>query len=169
MFATTELGFAVRVRRSDMGLTQAAVATLSGLSRATVNQVENGTIKDLSLTRASKLLEALGLSLMIAAPRQTNDQSELGKSPALEIAARTASTSYRTPIRASELRKILATGIIPSDFLSHVNALLEEGAVSLLAKVVDQLHAEDGLERTQVWKQMRNLARGMKSNRDLWQ
>jgi DNA-binding XRE family transcriptional regulator len=48
MNPVVELGHAVNSRRADMGLTQAALAKLSGLSRATVNQVENGTVKDLT-------------------------------------------------------------------------------------------------------------------------
>ena len=69
MSAILELSAAVRTRRADMGLTQTALAKLSGLSRATVNQVENGTIRDLSLTRAAKLLGSLGLSVTVTAPR----------------------------------------------------------------------------------------------------
>lgn len=40
-----ELGNSVRQRRTDMDLTQATLAQLSGLSRATINQIENGAIR----------------------------------------------------------------------------------------------------------------------------
>ena len=40
MVTLVELGQATLQRRQDMGLTQAALARLSGLSRATVNQLE---------------------------------------------------------------------------------------------------------------------------------
>src|SRR5262245_32045264 len=113
-----ELGIAVRTRRSDMGLTQMALATLSGLSRATVNQVETGTINDLSLTRAARLLEALGLSMAIATPRPGPQNRGLPKqkSDALDIAARTASVSFRTPVNAADLREALRTGTLASAF-----------------------------------------------------
>jgi DNA-binding XRE family transcriptional regulator len=39
----------VRQRRTDMALTQATLAQLSGLSRAAINQIENGAIRDLRL------------------------------------------------------------------------------------------------------------------------
>jgi len=49
-----------------------------------------------------------------------------------------------------------------------VHTLLEEAPVSLLAAVVEELHEELGVDRTQVWKKMRTLAHQFKSSRELW-
>ena len=163
-----ELSTAVRARRSDMGLTQMALATLSGLSRATVNQVEKGTIKDLSLTRAARLLEVLGLSMSIAIPRPERRAAKKEKSSALDIAARTASVSYRTSIGAAQLLDALITGEVPPAFAPHVYAVLDEAPVSLLAAVVEQLHQEEALPRAQGWRQLRELAHRLKSRREIW-
>jgi transcriptional regulator with XRE-family HTH domain len=165
-----ELSTAVRTRRSDMGLTQLALATLSGLSRATVNQVEKGTIKDLSLTRAARLLEVLGLSVAIASPRPrpAKREREKERSGALDIAARTASVSYKTRISTPHLREALTSSSPAPVFLPHVYAFLDEAPVSLLASVVEQLHREEGVERAQVWKRMRELAHQLKSSREIW-
>jgi transcriptional regulator with XRE-family HTH domain len=165
-----ELSSAIRTRRSDMGLTQAALATLSGLSRATVNQVENGTIKDLSLTRAGRLLEVIGLSVAIATPRQrpANHAAKRSKSSALSMAARTASVSFRVPLSTKHLRKAFSSGTPGPEFHPHLYALLDETPVSLLASAVEQLHREEGVERALVWKRMRELAHKLKSNRGIW-
>lgn len=162
------LSTAVRARRCDIGLTQMALAALSGLSRATVNQVEMGTIKDLSLTRAARLLEVLGLSMTIASPRPDIRPAKKEKSRALDIAARTASVSYRSSIGAAQLRDVLITGEVPPALSPHVYALLDEAPVSLIASVVEQLHQESGLERARAWKHMRELARRLKSRREIW-
>lgn len=164
-----ELSAAVRTRRADMGLTQTLLAKLSGLSRATVNQVETGTIKDLSLTRVGKLLDALGLWVTVAAPRLRSDQNRRPGTPALVITARTANVSYRTAIGAADLREVLLTGIVPCGFIPHVRTILEEASVTLLAAVVEQLHREDGVERAAVWQRMREMARQLQSCRALWQ
>ena len=168
MSAILELSAAVRTRRADMGLTQTALAKLSGLSRATVNQVENGTIHDLSLTRAAKLLDNLGLSLAVTAPRPKRHSQTTPKRSALDIAARTASVSYRVAITADQLREVFTTDCLSTDLMPHVYTLLEEAPVSLLASVVEELHLEKGVERTQVWNKMRELARRLKSSRELW-
>lgn len=166
MSITAELGASVRQRRTDMGLTQAAVAALSGLSRATINQLEKGASKtDLSLNRAARLAEALGLNLMVGLQERLHS----GTNRAVDVAAQLASVSYRHPLKAIQLRNVLLGGEIASEFLPHLNALLDEAPVSLLAQVVEQLHEEDGIGRTQIWQQMRTLARRLKSSRDLWQ
>lgn len=168
MSAIQELGSTVRTRRSDMGLTQTTLAKLSGLSRATVNQVENGIINDLSLTRASKLLGVLGLFITVAPPRSRHLNSRDAKSSALDLAARTAGVSYRVAMSADQLRDSLSTGSVPPEFMPHVHTLLEEAPVSLLAAVVEELHEELDVDRTQVWKKMRTLAHQFKSSRELW-
>ena len=169
MSTILELGSAVRTRRSDMGLTQTTLAKLSGLSRATINQVENGTAKDLSLNRATKLLSVLGLSVTVAPPHPGNRQNKSVKSPALELAARTASVSYKNPVSASQLRRALTADAVPAGFLPHMHTLLDEAPITLRASVVEQLHMETEVERTEVWKKMRELARGLKGSRELWQ
>ena len=164
-----ELGSAVRTRRADMGLTQTALAKLSGLSRATVNQVEAASIKDLSLTRVTRLLGVLGLSVTVGSARPARPARKSAKTAALELAARSAGVSYRTAMGASDLRKALLQGEVPHRYQPHVGTLLEEASVALLAAVVEQLHTEDGLPRTRAWEQMRELARTFKSARKLWQ
>lgn len=58
--------------------------------------------------------------------------------------------------------------IVPTGFEPHVHTLLEEAPVSLLAKVVEQLHAEAGVAREEVWASMRSLARELQGMRALW-
>ncbi len=168
MTSIAELSAAVKIRRGDMGLTQAALAKLSGLSRATVNQVETGSIKDLSLTRASRLLEVLGLAVTVAAPRTRVGQPATARTPAIVLAARTAGVSYRTPMSADALRDVLLNGEVPPQILPHVRAMLEEASPALLAAVVEQLHLEDSAERAQVWRTMRDLAHQLQCSRVWW-
>lgn len=169
MSPLTELGVAVRIRRSDMGLTQAGLARISGLSRATVNQVETGTIADLSIKRAGRLLEALGLSMTIDPPRVKRRGVEWKKMAALDLAANVASVSHRLPLTANRLRGALTDGMAPAGFAPHLYTLLDEAPVSLLAAVAEQMHVEGRIERARSWTVMREMARSLKSSRPLWQ
>lgn len=74
-----EISLAVRTRRCDMGLTQERVAQLSGLWRATISQIEDGTVKDLSVVRSARLLAVLGLLIHVTAarPRVTSTGSNI--------------------------------------------------------------------------------------------
>ena len=164
-----ELGHAVHARRSEMGLTQARVARLSGLTRQTVNQVENGTVVDLSLNRASRLAEVLGLSLAVRDPRMHAADKPCARSTALVRAARTASVSYRQAMAPTQLRKILMAGIVAPDDAPYLHALLDDAPISLLASLAGQLHRESGMDRAQAWRHFRQLAHQVLSKRDIWQ
>jgi len=171
MNALQELGHHLRQRRTDMALTQTALAQLSGLSRATINQIENGTIRDLSLSRTARLLEAVGLNVQVshARPRATPSAPHASHRSALALAAQTASVSYRLVLSASQVREVFCSGKVESDFLPHVFTLLEEAPVSLLARVVEELHTLTGTAHAVVWQTMRQLARRLQSSRALWQ
>lgn len=167
MNALMELGRALRVRRSEMGLSQARVAALSGLSRQTVSQLETGSVPDLGLNKAERLAELLGLSLRVdlgfdAAPARAK------KMLPLDRAAVTASVSYRSALPADELRRMLVTGQAADRYAPHLHALLDDAPVSLLAALAEQLHEENGGGRAQVWKRYRSLAQQVKSLRNLW-
>jgi transcriptional regulator with XRE-family HTH domain len=166
MSAIHELGHALRARRTEMGLSQAQVAALSGLSRQTVNQIEAGVAPDLGLNKAERLAGVLGLGLRVDAGRP-----ELKRPPKmtpLTKAAATASVSYRTRLPRPALKRILASAELPEKYIPHVHALLDDAPVSLLGAVAEQLYEEARLSREAVWKNYRSLARQVKSRRDIW-
>lgn len=167
MTALSELGFAVRIRRAEMGLTQQHLAKLSGLSRTTVNQIENGSIHDLSIGRATRLADALGLWMGVSTG--TVSPKSQASAGALARASRSASVSYKKTLEPETLRSALVLGELPAEFQPHVRSVLEEAPMSLLASVVDQIHQEDLIERSVLWTQMRTLARSLQSYREVWQ
>jgi transcriptional regulator with XRE-family HTH domain len=169
MFPNHELSTAVKTRRSEIGLSQTALARLAGLSRATVNQIENGSFKDLSLHRAARLLNTLGLSLTVSPAHPKRGNTGVRPASPLDIAARSASVSYRSVMRGSQLKAILSTGKIPTRLEPHMNVLLEEASVRMLASVVEQIHVEDDVPRTELWTRLRALAEQLGCVRDLWE
>ncbi|MDO8767648.1 MAG: helix-turn-helix transcriptional regulator [Burkholderiaceae bacterium] len=167
MYEFAEIGLAARTRRSDMGLSQARVADLCGLSPATVEQLENGSIGSLDWAHAVRLLSVLGLNVRVSNPRPTKRQRE-GGTPALEVAARSASTSYKQSLPAEGLRTALLTATYPKDFMPHVRTFLDEAHVSQIADVVEQLHHETSIHRVELWQRMRDMARAGHTTRDFW-
>ena len=155
-----------------MGLTQEALAHISGLSRSTISALEKRSGANLSIARAEKLLESIGLAMSISPPWAWREEHSTKAPPArsaLERAALTASVSYKPGMTARQLEKALVTGIALDAIRPHLHALLDEAPISLLARVVDELHAEKGVEREQVWRQMRHLAQDLHCFRPLWQ
>lgn len=158
----------MRTRRKDIGLSQRALAELSGLSRETVNQLEQGTLKDLGLTKITAVLEAIGLSLTVTPAHERPGLIESTTSSALDHAARMASVSYRGMLDSTVLKSALISGNFPVEFTAHMSELIDSGPVSLLSKVVEQLHRDSGLSRQVLWANMRSMAINLKATRRFW-
>jgi transcriptional regulator with XRE-family HTH domain len=157
-----ELGTAVRQRRQDMGLSQQQLADLVALSRATVGDLENGKLKDLSSNRIERLANELGFALGLVGTRRP-----AGKS-ALEAAARTASVPYKTELPASVLLDSLKNGVVPPGYIPHLRSLLQEAPVAILADLADELQQLHKVPKADTWKRMRTLASVLNCDRRLW-
>lgn len=61
----SELGCSVRRARKERGITQKALASACGLSRATVNAFESGKMEELGFSRVNSLCDLLGLKISV--------------------------------------------------------------------------------------------------------
>lgn len=152
-----------------MGLTQEALARISGLSRSTINALERHLAANLSIGKAEELLESIGLGINVSnAALSTGKKKPPPSRSALERAAATASTSYGRLVKAKDLEVALLTGAAPERMGPYLQVLLDEAPMSLLAKVVEELHDEKGVERSHVWAHMRQFARELQAYRPVW-
>jgi transcriptional regulator with XRE-family HTH domain len=154
-----EISAQVLRRRLAMGLTQAELAARAGLSRATVNAIENDTVPDIGARKLAGLLEVLGAQLDVSTI------SEKRGPDFLKIAATSASVSFRETLSPSELRKILLTGRVPRRHRPHIRALLNEAPEPVWRGVAGQLRPL--ATRDQLAGNVRNLARKLGSARDI--
>ncbi len=65
MILLQSFGHQVADARKSKRLTQAALAELSGLSRATIDALENGRGSDIGVSRLTRILAVLGLELVV--------------------------------------------------------------------------------------------------------
>lgn len=61
-----EIGKAIRSARQAKGMTQEALAARAGVSRATVNGLERGAVRELGFHKVEGILKAVGLGLAAA-------------------------------------------------------------------------------------------------------
>jgi transcriptional regulator with XRE-family HTH domain len=122
------LGYEIRRARVVRGLTQARLAADAGVSRTTLNQLENGLFPDLGVRKVQAILDRLGLALYI---QQATDQAD-----PIRMAAATASVSYKDPLTEDKLIQALINGKIPSGKRPHFRTLLDEGSPALLTALV---------------------------------
>jgi transcriptional regulator with XRE-family HTH domain len=65
MLDLTAIGQQIAERRKELKLSQAALARKAGISRATVETLENGRAGELGFTKLTRLLAVLGLELKL--------------------------------------------------------------------------------------------------------
>ena len=64
-FMLFEIGEHIRQERKKRKMSQATLASMLGMSRTTIGQIENGTIQDVGVRKLIRILEVLGLELKI--------------------------------------------------------------------------------------------------------
>lgn len=159
----SEVGKSIRVRRLAVGLTQQRLAKLAGLSRQTVQQLETGTIGDLSFGRLVNLLGVLGLNF--APPSIKAREKKCG----LWMAAKNASVSYRGELTSDELQHALITGQVPANHISYLLHFLDETPLQMVVMAVEETAHLEAVSPAKIWVSVAQLALKLGSVRsDLW-
>lgn len=75
-FMLFEIGEHIRQERKKRKMSQTELGTLLGMSRTTIGQIENGTVRDVGVRKLMRILEILNLELQvrIASDRPTLDE-----------------------------------------------------------------------------------------------
>ena len=154
------IGQLVKQRRQILGLSQARLARMSGLSRATINQLETGTIVDLGAAKLIAMLDLLGL-ILDAAERPQRDN-------ALALASRTASVSYKEVLTPEALTDALVGGQLPASITAHVATLLDEAPLPLIVGAVDEVARHTHCPAKTLWKHLLQWAHELQSPRTVW-
>jgi transcriptional regulator with XRE-family HTH domain len=128
-----EIGHEIRRSRLARGLTQAQLAAAAGVTRTTLNQLENGLVKELGIRKVEALLEQLGLRLLVDQATQPHP------SDFLRLASTAASVSFKTALTERELLRALLTGKVPHDRRPHMRTLLEEAPHALVKGLIQQV------------------------------
>jgi transcriptional regulator with XRE-family HTH domain len=131
------IGAEIRRARTAKGLTQEALARAAGLSRTTVNRIENGVVSDIGTRKLLAVLAHVDRDLAVVAGRRRAGVDFI------RMAAVCASVSFREPLAPDELRHALLRGRAPRARRPHLRALLDEAPVPLLRGLVADLHRRD--------------------------
>jgi transcriptional regulator with XRE-family HTH domain len=127
-----ELGHAIRKARISRDLTQAELAAAAGVSRTTLNRLENGLFPDLGVNKLQALLAQVGLGLSL------QPAIEPARPDFIRMACTTASVSYRSTLSEDELVRALLDGRIPAGKKPHFRTLLDEAPLPLLNGLLDE-------------------------------
>jgi transcriptional regulator with XRE-family HTH domain len=155
-----EIGSLIFNRRQCLGLTQAQLAKLSGLSRATINQLETGTIHDLGFVKLMHLFDLLNLDFASHLKRQRN---------ALQAISQTASVSYQFSLTPQVLTKALIDGQLPKEITAHIVTILDEAPLSMITAAIEEIAQKEQCSAKILWKHLQQWAIELHSPRMVWQ
>lgn len=156
-----ELGRAIRRARNARGLTQAQLAADAGVSRNTLNRVENGVFPDLGIKKVESILERLGMKLKPVGLKQD-------KPDFVAMACATASVSFKTQLAPDELVQAMLSGKVPTGKEAHLITLLDEAPPALLDGLAAQVGA--WVKPGKVSKNLQKLATdlGLPAENEAW-
>jgi transcriptional regulator with XRE-family HTH domain len=155
-----EIGLKVGQRRVDLGLSQDRLAKLCGLSRSTIHHLEKGTLRDLGAAKLFSLLSLLGLDVITQEHRK--------KHHGLDMASKTASVSYKTLLKSSDLSRSLASGTLPRSIYPHVATLIDEAPLEIIVSAVEEAASVNQVAPKAIWKNIHRWAHEMQSPRLVW-
>lgn len=155
-----DIGHLVQARREALGLSQARLALMGGLSRATINQLENGSLVDLGAAKLMALLNLLGMDLTA--------QSQAPRARALALLSQTASVSYKTALLPEALARALVDGALPPALVPQVATLLDEAPLPLIVAGVQEVAERTHTQPKTLWKHLTAWARELQSPRAAW-
>lgn len=154
-----QIGGEIHSKRIEAGLLQQHVAKFAGLSRVTINQLENGTLKDLGYTKLKAVMDVVGLNIETVRPS--------GLVSALAVAARSISTGYRDVMTPEMLTMVLRSGQVPEQFHPHLMALLDETPLPVVVKAVAEA-ATSNVPAKKIMKHLNVWAKQWKVCRTVW-
>jgi transcriptional regulator with XRE-family HTH domain len=155
-----DIGQLVHTRRKALGLSQARLAALSGLSRATINQLETGSLVDLGASKLIALLDLVGINL--------NAGTRKGHQRALQSVSRSASVSYKTLLDPAALAAALVDGALPERWTPQIATLLDEAPLSLIVAAVEEVASASSMSPKLLWKHVFHWANDLHSPRGVW-
>jgi len=154
------IGQLVQRRRQALGLSQARLARLSGLSRSTINQLETGALVDLGASKLIGLLDLLGLDL--------DAHERPPRRHALRLVSQTASVSYKQVLEPQALAEALVSGHLPTQLKPQVATLLDEAPLPIIVGAVEEVATKSSCSAKVLWKHLLQWAHELQSPRQVW-
>lgn len=159
----SDIGRAVRIRRAELGLSQARLSRLSGLSRQTLVGLERGTLHDLGFNRVGRVMTVLALDGMPQRPVPRR------RPRGLWMAAKNASVSYARELTPEDLSDVLTRGDVPQAFAPHVTHFLDETPIPIVVAAVEEAAAQAHVKPEQIWRHVAKMAQTLSVHRrTLW-
>lgn len=157
-----QLGSTIRSARVASGISQAQLAQMVGVSRATINYAEQGR-SAIGADALLRILRPLGLSITATQFREGHVDTS-----AVELLAAGASVSFREKIPAAAVERALLTGQLDATWLPHIATIIDEASDAMLLRAVREASLSMSVPAATLWRNLKSLAFAVNSPNPRW-
>lgn len=159
----SQLGPLVRAQRKACGLSQKDVARLAGLSRATINYLENDPDFDIGAVKLLAVLKILGIAITVEPRQPAEDLDFIDAS-----LAKLGKASKGDAITREALVEAIVTGRPPLERRAALAHVLAEAPAGVLVAAVRLATSTGDVGAKDAWRHLRGLANALEVTGGLW-
>lgn len=159
----SDAGLAVRAHRKASGISQKDLASIVGLSRATLNYLESGRDIEIGAGRLFEVLEVLGIELLLGI--EPDPQADAAY---LDGVLKAQAVKGVKKLPRALLVEAFTTGRLPVGFEVQAEKFVDLAPDQAILAAVRVTSAANALPAKDAWKKGRALARACGSERLIW-
>lgn len=156
-------GAVVRAYRKSSGVSQKELASMVGISRATLNYLESGRDIEIGAGKLLSLLDVLGVPFAVP-----TDVDRTADDAAIDRACKQIAGKGRKKLPRRVVLEAFTTGRVPIGLEKEFAAFLEEIPEPAVLCVVRATSAGGGPSASAVWRHARALAKATGCSRKVW-
>lgn len=157
-----QLGMTIRGARVASGISQAQLARMVGVSRATINYAEQGR-SAIGADTLLRILRPLGLGITSTHFQRVNDDA-----PAIDFLAASSSVSFKESIPPDEVQRALLSGQLEVHWIPHIATIIDEASDALLLRAVREVSLNKSVPASSLWRNLKSLALAVNSPNPRW-
>jgi transcriptional regulator with XRE-family HTH domain len=155
-----QIGRNVKEKRESIKLTQAQLASLSKVSRMTINALENGHLKEIGITKLLSIIELLDMTLDFKDRPSSKDT--------LMQLTQSANVSYKEQLTPTIFKNALMTANMPKKYIGNMMYFFDEAPESVVNKTIHAIATLQKVNHSMIKNNAKKIAQEIKSPRAMW-
>ena len=155
-----DIGRKVKDKRVLLNLSQAKLASLSKVSRVTINALENAQLKEIGITKLLSIMKSLGMTF------DFKHNSEPNK--VLIQITNSANVSYKHAITPTIFKNALVKATMPKKYIGNMMYFFDEAPESMVDKTIQAIATLKKIEPIIIKNNAKKIAQEIKSPRSMW-
>ena len=155
-----DIGRKVKEKRELLNLSQAKLASLSQISRITINALENAQLKEIGVTKLLSIMKSLDMTIDF---KHNNEPNKT-----LIQVTNSANVSYKHTLTPTIFKNALVKARMPKKYIGNMTYFFDEAPESIVNKTIQAVATLKKIEPIIIRNNARKIAREIKSPRKIW-